>query len=863
MHNNFRSFGQKVKSACSFAGRKLKTFWHWYLHLYKGTPWYKKLLAVFLSFVAFVAFYIFAVSVNLFWLFGKSPSINSIMHPRTAAASEIYSEDGELIGRYFNENRQPVPYDSISPVFFQTLISTEDERFYHHHGIDFQGLVAAFKDALHGKARGASTLTQQLVKNMFRVRTEYSTGLLGYIPGVKILIMKSKEMILAVELEMFYSKKEILNMYANTVDFGSNAYGIKTAAKTYFSTTPSRLKTEEAAVLVGLLKATSAYNPRINPKNSLRRRNTVLDNLRTHGHLSAAECDSLKALPIDLKFRVETVYDGKALYFRQAVADYLKENLPDVDPYSDGLKIYTTLNMRMQKYAEAAVNKQMRIVQRNFRNHWGTREPWVDENGQVIPHFIEDLAKKTDAYKALAARFPDAPDSVDHYMNRPHTVKLFDYDGEKEAVMSSMDSIRYMVRFMHTGFVVMEPGNGHVKAWVGDIDYKTWMYDKVTAMRQPGSTFKLFVYAAAMNQGLTPADKRRDSYIRMEVYDARKHETTIWQPHNANGSFSGDSIPLRAAFARSINTIAVKLGQEVGISNVIQTAKDMGIKSPLDDTPSLALGSSDVNLLEMVDAYATVANDGRHVEPVLVTKVVDRDGNVIFEAKEESSQVLPYRTAFFLQQLLKAGVNDGGGTSQSLRGYVQPYADKVDFGGKTGTSNNHSDAWFIGTTPGLVGGAWVGGEYRSIHFRTGALGQGSRTALPIFGYFMKSVLDDPQLRDKYLRKYGPPKENISSSLYEASYAPAHVNTDTVAVDSLNVLSADSLGMELLFDDGDAPHHGNSSERKDSIRHQRSSGGGDAAPGGQVDGKTSERKEQNKVRRPRKQNATVESAEDLI
>ncbi len=278
MHNNFRSFGQKVKSACSFAGRKLKTFWHWYLHLYKGTPWYKKLLAVFLSFVAFVAFYIFAVSVNLFWLFGKSPSINSIMHPRTAAASEIYSEDGELIGRYFNENRQPVPYDSISPVFFQTLISTEDERFYHHHGIDFQGLVAAFKDALHGKARGASTLTQQLVKNMFRVRTEYSTGLLGYIPGVKILIMKSKEMILAVELEMFYSKKEILNMYANTVDFGSNAYGIKTAAKTYFSTTPSRLKTEEAAVLVGLLKATSAYNPRIYPIYSLLRRNTVLDN---------------------------------------------------------------------------------------------------------------------------------------------------------------------------------------------------------------------------------------------------------------------------------------------------------------------------------------------------------------------------------------------------------------------------------------------------------------------------------------------------------------------------------------------------------------------------------------------------------
>ena len=352
-----------MRAFFGFIGRKCWALWQWYIGCYRGRPWYRKLLAAVLSFFAFVVFYVFAVSVNLFWLFGKSPSIRSIMNPQTAAASEIYTADSVLIGRFFSENRQPVPYDSISPVFFDALISTEDERFYQHHGIDFQGLVAAVKDAFQGKARGASTITQQLVKNMFRVRTEYSTGLLGYIPGVKILVMKSKEMILAVELEMFYSKREILNMYANTVDFGSNAFGIKTAAKTYFSTTPSRLKAEEAAVLVGLLKATSAYNPRINPKNSLRRRNTVLDNMQSHGHLTAAECDSLKQLPIELHFRVETAYDGKALYFRQAVADYLKEKLPDVDLYSDGLKIYTTLNMRMQEYAEAAVNKQMRVVQ--------------------------------------------------------------------------------------------------------------------------------------------------------------------------------------------------------------------------------------------------------------------------------------------------------------------------------------------------------------------------------------------------------------------------------------------------------------------------------------------------------------------
>ncbi len=776
----------------------------WYVNLYRKTPWYKKLCAAVVSFLVVVAFYVFSVSVNLFGLFGKSPSLDSIMNPRMAAASEIFSEDSVLIGRFFSENRQPVPYDSINPVFFEALISTEDERFYQHHGIDFQGIFAALKDALRGKARGASTITQQLVKNMFRVRTEYSTGLLGHIPGVKILVMKSKEMILAVELEMFYSKREILNMYANTVDFGSNAFGIKTAAKTYFDTSPSRLKAEEAAVLVGLLKATSSYNPRINPENSLRRRNVVLENMHAHGHLTSAECDSLKALPIDLKFKVETVYDGKALYFRQAVADYLREKLPGIDLYSDGLKIYTTLNMKMQRYAEEAVSKQMRIVQRNFDNHWGKRAPWVDERGRELPHFIEDLAERSEAYAMLSARFPDEPDSVAYYLNLPHPVTVFSYDGPRTENMSTMDSIRYMVRFMHTGFVAMEPENGHVKVWVGDIDYHAWKYDKVTAMRQPGSTFKLFVYAEAMNQGMTPADRIRDEFIRMEVYDAKKNETTIWMPHNADGYFSGDTIPLRAAFARSINTVAVKLGQRVGIDKVARTAHRMGIESPLDETPSLALGSSDVNLLEMVNAYATVANNGRHVEPVLVTEVVDRDGKTIYKARPATEQVLPARSAFFMQQLLRAGVYDGGGTSQSLRSYLWPYANKVDFGGKTGTSNNHSDAWFIGTTPGLVGGAWVGGEYRSIHFRTGALGQGSRTALPIFGYFMESVLGDPELGQKYTRKYATPKEKIPASLYDVYYVPSRRDTDSLAVDSLDSLAVDTAGRVLRFDSAGYP-----------------------------------------------------------
>ena len=791
-----KKYIENIKRLLSKVKQILKRFGHWYVHRFKGQPWWYKAIAGIISFVVFVILYFTAVNLNFLWLFGKSPTIHSIMHPETSEASELYSEDSVLIGKYFNENRTPVEYEEINPVFFKALIDTEDERFYSHHGIDFQGLFAAFKDILKGHARGASTLTQQLVKNMFRVRTQYSTGLLGKIPGVKILIMKSKEWVLAVELEMFYEKKEILTMYANTVDFGSNAFGIKTAAKTYFNTTPKDLTAEQAAVLVGLLKATSTYNPRINPENSIMRRNVVLDNMQKHGHLTKQECDSIKKLPLGLNYKVETVYDGKALYFREAVANYLRQWCKDngIDLYSAGLKIYSTLNYKMQKYAEEALVKQMRTVQRNFRNHWGDQDPWRDENHNVIPNFIEDLAKKTDHYKALSQKY-DNEDSIFYYLNQKHKVKLFDYDGEKEEEMSTLDSIRYMVKFMHAGFVSMEPQNGHVKAWVGDIDFKSWKYDKVTAMRQPGSTFKLFVYTEAMNQGLTPCDRRLDDYISLDVMN-EKGELEPWRPHNANGYFTGDSIPLLAAFAQSINSVAVRVGMEVGTSNIVKTAHNMGIKSPLHDTPSISLGSSDVNLLELVNAYSTVVDDGRVHEPVLVTKIVDRHGKVIYTAKDESHQAIPYRSAFFMQQLLQGGLREYGGTSMALWRFVRKFDKSTSFGGKTGTSNNHSDAWFVGVTPGLVSGAWVGGEYRSIHFRTGALGQGSRTALPIVGYYLESVLDDPQF-SKYRRKFPNPKEDIDRSCYSCTYIPRpREEEDSTEID-LDSLSASDF---LILDD---------------------------------------------------------------
>ena len=611
--------------------RKMKSFWQWYKGLYIGSKWYKKTIVVIASLIVAFIVYLGMVDINFLWLFGKSPGFSQIKKPTTSEASEIYSADGVLIGKYFSENRTPVKYEDVNPVFWKALIDTEDERFYKHRGVDPIGLFAVLKEvAVSHEARGASTITQQLAKNMFRVRTQYSTGLLGYIPGVRMLIMKSKEWIIATKLEMLYDKQDILTMYANTVDFGSNAYGIKTACKTYFNTTPAKMTAEQAAVLVGMLKATTYYNPISHPENSLERRNVVLHNMMSHGDLTREQFDSISAIPIKLNYSVESNYDGQAKYFREAIAEYLKDWCKEngYDLYSSGLKIYTTIDTRMQKYAEEAARKQMRQVQRNFDRHWAGQDPWRDENHQVIPGFIEDIAKRQPAYKMLLQRFPDQPDSINYYLNKPHKVKLFDYEkGTIEKEMSTLDSIRYMVKFMHCSFVAMEPQTGHVKAWVGDIDFDSWKYDKVTAMRQPGSTFKLFVYTEAMNQGLTPCDKRRDEYIRMEVYDKQKHGMTTWTPSNANGRFSGDSIPLKGAFARSINSIAVRLGQEMGIKNIAKTAHDMGIKSPLDEQPSLALGSSDVNLLEMVNAYCTIANDGKHIEPVLVTRIVDKAEN--------------------------------------------------------------------------------------------------------------------------------------------------------------------------------------------------------------------------------------------
>ena len=534
--------------------------------------------------------------------------------------------------------------------------------------------------------------------------------------------------------------------------------------------------------------------------------------MKERGDLTQAQYDSISSLPIDLKYTTEINYDGVAPYFREAVAREIESIASarglKLDLERDGLKIYTTLDSRMQEYAEQAVSEKMKVVQQNFKSHWGDQDCWLDDNNQVIANFVEDKARNTPVYHELLARYPNDLDSVNYYMNQPHMVHLFDYENDSLYMeMSSMDSVRYMLHFMHCGFIAMEPSNGHVKAWVGDVDFDTWKYDKVRAKHQPGSTFKLFVYAAAMERGLVPCDRRLDQYIDTLVYNEEKHEMEHWRPTNANGTFTGGDMTLRAAFAQSINSVTVRVGTEVGFSEIAQLARDMGIKSPMDPKPALSLGASDVDLMELVNSYCTVVNDGMRSDPVIVMRIVDRDGKEIYKAPEHQERALTYRSAWLMQQMLMACRTDAGGTAMALNGYITRPLYDVDLGGKTGTSNRHADAWFVAVSPGLVCGAWVGGEYRQIHFRWGALGQGSRTALPICGRFLQLVLSDPQFQ-RYHQRFKPAKEPIDAALYSgcSSIAPVEEFDSTMLdfdEDSLSVPLTDDINPDEKLEEPNA------------------------------------------------------------
>ncbi|MCK9612797.1 MAG: penicillin-binding protein [Bacteroidales bacterium] len=714
---------------------------------------------------AFIFFLLFLLlmNINFLWLFGRSPRISDIRNPQQSVASEVFSADGKMIGRFFKENRTPVDFSELSPMLVKTLIATEDQHFYSHFGIDFKGLLSAFRDWFKGNYRGASTISQQLIKNMYKSRTAYSKGLLEYIPYVRVVVMKMKEWIGAFKIEVFYSKEEILAMYLNTVDFSNNTFGIKTAARVYFGTTPSKLKPEHIAMLVGMLKAPTTYNPLRKPEKCTKRRNVVLKVMQREKLITEKECDSLSALPLGINYSDEDLSYGQAPYFRMAVANAIENWCKDnkLDIYTSGLKIYTTIDTRMQKYAEEAVKNQMDFLQREFNRHWGNENPWRDASYREIPNFIRSNAMESGRYKALR-KITGSQDSALALMTKPIQMKLYhSRKGVADTLLSPMDSIRYCMRLLRVGFVAIEPDNRYIRAWVGDIDYRFFRYDHVSqSERQPGSTFKLFDYAAAFASGLGPCDMRRDQYIDWKYKENGKD--MVWRPHNVNGFFYNIPVSLRSAFTNSINSIAVTLAREVGINKVIEYAYRLGIRTKLDEVPSISLGSGEVTLLDLVNSYASVIADGMYEAPVLVTRIEDRNGKVLWKYEPQKYQAVDYETAFLLQEMLKAGLKERGSTVQNLWSY-NIFKDGTEYGGKTGTSSNHSDCWFVGVSPKLVSGAWIGGEKRCIHFRPGnKLGEGGHAALPIFGHFMEKVMKDNSLK-AYRGKFPEPKQKITKN----------------------------------------------------------------------------------------------------
>lgn len=720
--------------------------------------------------------FIFLVKINFLYLFGEIPTFEKLENPKSEFASELYSEDKVLLGKYFRENRSPVEFEEISPLFINTLKATEDIRFEEHSGIDLKGILSIVPSLLAGQRRGSSTISQQLAKNLFDTRDEKYDGLLTKIYGIKTVIIKIKEWITAIKIERSYTKQEILNMYLNTVDFGSNAYGIKVASQTFFDKLPSELTYAECAVLVGVLKAPTLYSPVLNPKNALRRRNTVIEQLEKYKFISSKQSDSIKAMPIELHFQVENHNKGSATYFRSVVSSYLTEwcKKNGYDLYSDGLKVYTTLNAKVQTYAEQAVEEHLKVIQAKFFEHWKGKKPWADENGKEIPNFIETVSKRSEMYRLYMEAYDGNQDSVKYYMNKKRKVKVFSWKGEKDTVLSPMQEIAYYKWFLQAGFIAMDPTTGHIKAWVGGINHKYFKYDHVKqGSRQPGSTFKPFVYATGMENGYTPCDQFQDVPTTFQFFDGKENKT--WTPKNSEGVYTGKTMTLRQAMARSVNSITANMIKIVGPEKVAKTAQKLGIKSPLEPVPALCLGSSDVTIFELVNAYSTFVNNGSWIEPIFITRIEDKYGNVLQEFVPETKEAMNEESAYMMVHMLKGGTEEKDGTALGLYRYKIFGGNEV--GGKTGTTSNYSDGWFVGITHNLVAGAWVGGDDRSIHFRTYALGQGSRLALPIVGKFFEKVYADTttEIKKGYFNR--PKSFNIELNCQRYSTGHKH-SSDT-------------------------------------------------------------------------------------
>ncbi|MCU0352273.1 MAG: transglycosylase domain-containing protein [Cytophagales bacterium] len=750
----------------------------------------EKAWIVFVGLLLVFRIYLWSVEANFLNLYGESPTIERIQNPKIDKPSELYTADGVLIGRYYRENRNPVTYKEIPKVMVDALVATEDARFYEHAGIDSRALLRAV--TYLGREGGGSTLTQQLAKNLYKTRRKKSQGLLSRVPGLGTLIAKTKEWMTAIKLERTYTKDEIITLYLNTVDFGSNAYGIKTAAQTFFNTTPERLSAEQAAVLVGLLKAPTYYSPVLNPKNALRRRNTVFAQMTRYGFLKPDEAERLSKKPIRLDYNVSEHTDGPNTYFRSYINSFLENWCADndLDLYTDGLKIRCTIDSRMQRYGEEAVEERVKIMQRLFDSHWQGRNPWTNNAGVEAPNFIENNAKRTDLYKYLVKKYKGQMDSVWAAMNKPKEMTVFSWQGEKKMTMSPMDSIRYYKRFLHAGLMTLDPFSGYIRAWVGGINFQHFQYDHVKqSKRQPGSTFKPFVYLTAIDKGWSPCDKVPD--IRRTFNYLEDGEPKSWTPSNATGSFTGREMTLRHALGRSVNSVTAQLTEQVTPASVADYAHRVGIKSFVKPVPSIGLGSGEVNIMEMTAAYGTFLNEGIYTEPILVSRIEDSKGNIIHQFTPERKRVLSQETAWLMIHMLKGGIEEPGGTVQNLWSFDLFRGNEL--AGKTGTSQDQADGWFMGLSKDLVTGVWMGGDDPVIHWRSLNLGEGSKTALPVYGRYMERVYADRSLGIT-MGYFPKPKVPIGKNYRCVTILPKRV---TVSIDSLRIDDLEAPGEDPM------------------------------------------------------------------
>ncbi|TWR31069.1 penicillin-binding protein [Mucilaginibacter pallidiroseus] len=746
-------------------------------------------LRYFTIFIYFIIIFFCAIELNFLWLFGYSPDMEDIKMPTMSQSSEVYTADGKLIGRFYKENRSLVDYKSISPNIINALVATEDVRFYKHGGVDFYGFASSMISTAKGERRGASTITQQLAKNLFSTRKRKSQGLIRHVPVIKTIVYKFKEWLTAYKIEHIYSKQQILTMYLNTVPFGNNSFGIKTATLKYFNKQPNEVTAAEAATLIGMLKATSTYNPRTYPERSLERRNVVLAQMHKYNYLNKTAYDSSVRHPLALNLSyIDNTGMGDS-YLRRAVEKWLdkwcKDN--DYDLYEDGLKIYTTIDSRMQQYAEEAVAQKMKMLQKRFYNIWGNKNPWRDSKGVEIKDFILKSEQRLPIYRMLSKKYSGDTTKIQDYFKTKKRMKVFTWNGDKDTTFSSIDSIKYYAKILNTGMMTMEPSTGKIKVWVGGIDHQYFNYDHVNqAKRQAGSTFKPFAYVTALDNGFTPCDKFTDKPVTIKFKDEGKDD--VWEPKNADFHFSYREMSLRWAMGKSVNSITAQITEQVGWDKIVNYAHKIGIESPLKSVPSVSLGSNDVSVFEMVRAYSTFLNKGEKVDPLLVTKITDQKGNVIQEFKLKAERVLSEETAWLMLYMFRGGMEEPGGTSQALWEYPDLWKKGNQIGGKTGTSSDYVDGWYMGITKDLVTGIWVGADDRSVHFNSSESGEGSHTALPIFGAFMEKVYDDP----KSGYTYGPfPKPWSKITKQYSCPTPQISYSDTTSSDSLDMTAPDS------------------------------------------------------------------------